>query len=53
MDAVKVRSLGSKFVALSDENGGYEIQMGLARAGVAPVLDFERERFQESAEKSV
>lgn len=48
LDEVKVRSLGERSDVMSGPNGTYEILTGPARAGLAPVLNFEREGFQEA-----
>lgn len=48
LDAVTVRTLGTHFNVQSDENGRYDTQTAPMRAGSPPVLEFNREGFQET-----
>lgn len=47
LDAVTIRTLGTRINVQSDANGGYEIVTTPMRAGDPPVLEFKREGYQE------
>jgi len=47
LDAVTIRTLGTRVNVQSDANGGYEIVTAPMRAGTAPVLEFKREGYQD------
>ena len=48
LDAVTIRTLGTRIDVQSDANGGYEIVTAPMRAGAPPVLDFKREGYQKT-----
>ena len=48
LDAVTIRTLGTRIDVQSDANGGYEIVTAPMRAGAPPVLEFKREGYQKT-----